>query len=684
MEKILFVGEHPYGPGGNCHMMDAVLRQVDFSKYDVTVFAGNRAGTLFSSPPYKLIEGGMEQNDYLGSRTLIQFLSSYETDVVFFVGLDIWAYTPIYNALIELKKEKKFTWVSLFPYDLTHWREDWKPWFKPVDFPLVYSKYGLKMLNNHVEGIRYYRPPLLDANLFKPQSAEKKQQLREKFFPMLNPNTFLFGFLGNNQFRKDPQRAIRAFFNVKEHIPNIALYFHTHEMNRQDSYNLNRFIKDCGGGPGDVFNRGRAEAYNTNIMVDVYASLDCVLNTSLQEGLSWTLLETQLCSLPIIAADNTAQHELLVPGPLSIPCTDLAFVPVITDLGRSWVETRACNIKTLETAMKLVIQSKKVRETSAYEGRERALKWLEGVDNVNTLLEEVTASRKKLASPVGKIHKVLFVQHSSAGDVLMSTQCFKGITERHPGMPLVYMTQTFFQDIVKENPLIDEIIDFDEYQIEKYEIVYNPHGDRILPGGFNNLDARLYEMYPYFCKVEAVPPTITLVEPAPDIKKDLMNLGDYIVVHTTGGDPKYRTYAHMDTVVKMMNCPTVQIGGKMDRVVRNSTLDLRGKLTFRQTAWVTKHSKGAVVIDSFPAHLAGALHIPVVVLFGPAPARVTRPRGDDNLIWCLEPNKLDVCAPLTNCWGQSMKKKCESPCINTISPLKVVTALKELLERNKS
>jgi ADP-heptose:LPS heptosyltransferase len=37
---------------------------------------------------------------------------------------------------------------------------------------------------------------------------------------------------------------------------------------------------------------------------------------------------------------------------------------------------------------------------------------------------------------------ILFGQHSAAGDVFMTTKALPGIKERHPGLPLVYMTQT--------------------------------------------------------------------------------------------------------------------------------------------------------------------------------------------------------------------------------------------------
>jgi len=35
---------------------------------------------------------------------------------------------------------------------------------------------------------------------------------------------------------------------------------------------------------------------------------------------------------------------------------------------------------------------------------------------------------------------------------------------------------------------------------------------------------------------------------------------------------------------------------------------------------------------------------------------------------------------MTNCWGKAGENQCDSPCINTINPLIVVKALKELME----
>ena len=136
---------------------------------------------------------------------------------------------------------------------------------------------------------------------------------------------------------------------------------------------------------------------------------------------------------------------------------------------------------------------------------------------------------------------------------------------------------------------------------------------------------------------------------------------------------------------KKLPYPIVQIGGPMDLVCRNAAVDLRKLLTYQESAWVMAHAKACICIDSFVSHLAGAVGTPAVVLFGPAPARVTGPRDDKGNIICLQPDMLKVCPILSHCWGQPPpgKNKCMSPCINSIHPDKVRKALLELLEKKK-
>ena len=674
--NVLFVGEHPTGISGNSHMLAEILRQVDYNNFNVSVFAATKGiiSNVFTERlPYNIIEGGNADADGYGRDQLRYALYNLpDINIVVFVGIDLWRYSPVFNDLINIRNERRYKWAYIFPYDLISFRQDWVDWMKPIDFPCVYSEYGYNLLKDYVPNLRYFRPPLFDASAFVAYPKEIRKQKQAEIFKILSSDAFVFGFFGINMMRKDPQRLIKAFYEVKKEFPNAHLYFHT-ELTFGD-YNLEQYMNDLGKEPSDAFIKTQGQFPDSIGMCSAYNIVDCLVAPSLQEGLNWTILESFLCGTPVIASDSTAHKELLADGTgILIPCTDLAYLPVQTKTGTSWVETRACDFHTLVETMKEVMTNPSLREHMRERGLKRAQEWLSKVSNINELLNEAAKHKVTLKS---KKKAVLFAQHSSAGDVLMSTQCLKGIKERHKNLPLIYMTQKQYQDIVINNPYIDEIIDWDSDLRGEYQILYDPHGQRILPGGFNNLDATLYSMYPYFCKVEPDEMFIECIEP-----KDFALASDYMVIHTTGGDPRYRTYNHMNIVIRGIDLPSVQLGGKLDKYCDNVDLDLRGKLSFRESAWVMKHAKVAIVIDSFLAHLAGHLRTPVVVLYGPAPARVTQPRADKNKLINLEPNKLDVCKPLTSCWGKPNEGACDSPCINTINPQIVIRATKELLSR---
>nr|BDD45809.1 hypothetical protein 8 [bacterium] len=694
MKKLLLVGENPLSQTGNAHMMRAIISQLDAEQYRIACFGSNFvrpwAIDLFAKPmEFQFIQAEIGSSD---AENLINILNNVDIDALVMVGIDIWKYAAVFGHITNAKNAKGFKWISIFPYDLPDLRQDWVKWIKHIDFPCVYSRHGESMLQGHVPGIRYFRPPLELAETYHPYEESKRMEVRRRLFPQLRDDQFLFGFIGANQYRKDPLGLLDAFVLVKEEIPDAVLYLHT-ELD--GVINLNQALKDCGFKTADILIKPQGVRSGFAHMIDLYNSFDCFVNCSIQEGLSWTVLEAMLCGTPVIASDTTAHPELVDGAGLLVPCEEPTHMPLYGEKGAAWIKAKRCRPSDIAGMMLTMARDENdIRATASSAGIAQGQEWLAGVSNINDLLKEVFTVPVKTVE--AKIAKILFAQHSSAGDVLMSTQCFKGVKERHPGMPLVFMTLPQYQDIVTGNPYVDEIIDWDPANLDRYEILYNPHGEKILPGGWNNLDVKLADMYPYFCKVEADEMFIQEVKPVisdPDAKRPysmppgvrwrgVRELPDeYIVVHTTGGSAEYRGYKHMDLALKGIDLPIVQIGGAPDLVCQSADIDLRGKLSWRETAWIMKRAEAAVAIDSFPAHLAGAVGTPVVALFGPAPSRVTGPIGKGKIV-CLEPKMLDVCKITSHCWGNPPpdKEKCMSPCINTISPLEVRKALKSLLE----
>jgi len=672
-KRVLFVGENPIGTSGNSNMLSAMLKSLDMDKYDPACFVVqevNPAQILFNPPPYTMVQG-TTADDHWGNRRLVSLIQESDFDYLCMVGIDFWRYLPSWNAIRQLRDSKKFKWLAIFPYDLWKVQESWIKPLNALDFPCVYSEYGLKSLKPYVPNIRYYRPELNGWETFTPQD---KVTARKEVFPGVPDDKVIFGFIGANQIRKSPERLVKAFLEAKKISPNIVLYLHT---DMQRLYNLKQIAQDCGAVDGDIVSKQQGSSYARDKMPLVYNSLDCVINCSMQEGLSWTPLEAMACGVPVIASDTTAQTELLHGVAEIVSCNDISFVPMTGPEGPVTIESRACGIQEIAESIVKIAESKELRASMREKGVQKAKDWLDGTDSINVLL----ADAGKRVKPEKKIKAVLFAQHSSAGDVLMTTQCFKGIKERHPDMPLVYMTQKVFAGVVFGNPYIDEIIEWDERHLKRYEVVYNPHGEHILKGGFNNLDVTLYSMYPYFTNVEPddlfIDPVKPKVHPAPLLSISMGTLvTEYIVVHTTGGSKKYRSYPHMDMVLKDIGLPVVQLGGPGDLRCK-SDLDLCGKLTWQESAWAMKHAKVAVVIDSFLSHLAGAVGTDAVVIYGPAPPRVVQPRAQGCKIVNLKPDMLKVCRSMTHCWDQNMS--CDSPCIHTINPMDVRKALEGLL-----
>ena len=675
MKRVLFVGENPIGTTGNSNMLAAMLKRLDMDKYaPACLVTGNVAPTpiLFDPLPYTVVDASMP-DDHWGNRRLISLIQSADFDYLCMVGVDFWRYMQAWNVIRQLRDAKKFKWICIFPYDLWRIRPSWIKYLNALDYPCVYSQYGYDALKPHVPRIRYYRPELNGWEMFAP--VKNKMATRKEVFPNVSDDKTIFGFIGKNQIRKSPELLIKAFMEAKKKTPDIVLYLHT-EMDHL--YNLKQIAQDCGAKDGDLITKQQGVSYDRAKMPTIYNALDCVINCSMQEGLSWTPLEAMACGVPVIASDTTAQAELIRGVGEIVPCNDVSFVPMTGENGPVTIESRACGTNDIAQAIIDVAENKNLREAMSVKGLQRAKEWFAGTDDINNLLAD---AGKRIKRPK-KIPAVLFAQHSSAGDVLMTTRCFKGIKERHPEMPLVYMTQKVFAGVVFGNPYIDEIIEWDGRLLKQYEVVYNPHGEKILHGGFNNLDVPLYSMYPYFTNVEPDEMFIDPVKPKVHPCQLLSistgdNVEDYIVVHTTGGSQKYRSYPHMDIVLKNIGIPIVQLGGATDLRCK-SDLDLCGKLTWQESAWVMKHAKAAVVVDSFLSHLAGAVGTDAVVIYGPAPARVVAPKVQHGAkIVNIQPDMLAVCQSMSHCWGR--QPQCNSPCINTISPITVRKALEGLL-----
>ena len=686
-KRVLFVGESPYSLSGNANMMSGILSQIDTDKYEICCFGvggsevrGNNL--LFTPPPFSYIPA-MKDLDPWGQQHLLEIIQSVSFDYLFMVGVDIWRYHNLYPAIQKEREFKKFKWINLFPYDLIVYRRDWGQWIDMIDFPLVYSEYGVNFLKKCHPKVEYFRPILFGNQFFKNLSFEEKKTEKASLFPQVN-DRFIFGFVGRNQLRKDTLRVIEAFASVYKENPKTALYLHT-DLD-VGSFNIKHAVWDFGIPENTVLVKRNRAVYSQPDMCRIYNAMDCLINVSSQEGLSWTVVEAMLCGVPSILASNSTAHTELFSDKEDglLLMSDRGYLPVEGLYGQTHVPTINCNLPFLIDSMNKVIQKteqERIKDSEIFENKGK--EWLKKCDNVTAFLDSLD-ERTPIKVMAEKRNGVLFAQKRSAGDILMTTQALKGIKDRHPDIPLCYMSLSKYHDILKGNPYIDVLIDWNEELKGKYLYYYNPHEERILPGHWGrNSNSLLSDFY---WKILGVDPCKMFILPVEPKNPDILNfLGSVspkkiCVFYSTGQDRPFREYQYMSSVSKAIQdrYKTIQLGGH-DDYPANTDLDLRGKLTYREEAWVVSKADLAVTVDTFGAHLCGCMGISQVTLSGSSNGRVVRPKqyGGNQIV--LDPDYIKVCLGLGPC--SASIRECPLPCMGSIDPEDIIKAISELEEK---
>jgi len=369
--RVLLVGENPEAFSGNGNMMGACLEDIDDEQYEVCLFIkdSNVSIGLYQDPFQQVAThgaptiGAEEEGDPWGKKRLLTLLSNNKIDIVVFVGIDIWRYQDIFDHIKEIQKVVGFTWKVLVPYDLDHVRDDWIKWLNYPDQVYVYSMHGYDMIKDRVPAAKYYRPKLRFSDLYQVASKEDKEFVRKQIFADVSNETEIFCYYGNNQIRKNIHNMIKGFAEAyhkrtqKYKKDDMILYIHTE--NPEYPFSIERLKRDLQLPEGVVRHNAFSRKLWPHEMATVLQTTDCHLLPSLQEGLSWTVVETKLTGLPSIVSDNTAHtdfhditHKHNLPKPiLPIKPDQTELIPLVSDYGPCYLQTNCCS----HTAIKKMI-----------------------------------------------------------------------------------------------------------------------------------------------------------------------------------------------------------------------------------------------------------------------------------------------------------------------------------------
>lgn len=147
----------------------------------------------------------------------------------------------------------------------------------------------------------------------------------------------------------------------------------------------------------------------------------------------------------------------------------------------------------------------------------------------------------------------------------------------------------------------------------------------------------------------------------------------YVVVHNGTGMPT-KSYDHFDEVVSHIKRPVVQVGGKDDPLLPN-VLDLRGKTTWNQTAYIIKGSSLFLGGDSICAHMAAHFGVFSILLWGGTLPETCATTWNADKIANLNPYDRYGC--VTACHSSVCIKP--QKCINSITVKRVLERVQSIL-----
>ena len=268
---------------------------------------------------------------------------------------------------------------------------------------------------------------------------------------------------------------------------------------------------------------------------------------------------------------------------------------------------------------------------------------------------------------IAPVLKLLIVRFSSIGDIVLTTPVVRCLKQQVQGIEVHYLTKPQFQSLLTPNPYIDKVYTLGaslketaaQLKLENYDGVIDLHNNlrtlrlkRLLgkPSyAFNKLNWEKWLLVKL--KLNRMP-DIHIVDRYMEtaarfgVKNDGQGLDYYIpdtekldttslpnafgngyITFAIGGQHRTKQLPNhkIVEVLQQLNYPTILIGGKEDAkngeeilksVSHLSIINRCGQLSLHQSALMVQNSKGLITHDTGMMHIAAALDIPILSVWG--------------------------------------------------------------------
>lgn len=267
------------------------------------------------------------------------------------------------------------------------------------------------------------------------------------------------------------------------------------------------------------------------------------------------------------------------------------------------------------------------------------------------------------------IHKILVVTLSNLGDVVLTLPVFQALIKKYPQAELHAVVGPLSVPVFEGDVRIAKIIPYDKrmdlggkieflrkIRKERYDIIIDLRQSLLgLLGGaryhnscFSSAGKKGHRALKHLKVLESILGPLELPNEAflsagaiPESET-----GQNVVVAAVGSKSDLKKWpaasytALLDRLAIQENCRIILIGDtadvqdalKVERAMRSKPVNLTGQTRFHELVQVISRANLVITNDSAPLHIADALKIPSLVIFGPTDPRKYGPRYDKSLI----------------------------------------------------
>lgn len=342
-----------------------------------------------------------------------------------------------------------------------------------------------------------------------------------------------------------------------------------------------------------------------------------------------------------------------------------------------------------------------------------------GLASEDVLLYDSLRLRKKwlynylILNSVNKINntpnKILLIKLLNMGDVIIVTSIIEAIRKKYPQSEIVFATSYQYKDIIEGNPYLDRVYICKDYNRNEFnrelsyykgitlELLHKENWDLVyqiqlldLPCGYWGTDYHLKDLYADLANVRINNEKAKIV--ITDLQRSRMKslLNTYvkdkqkiILLHTTSGwklkDWDYKKYPLLiRKIQEKYNTTVFQVGGGNDTVIEDDDIvHLEGRLTLKEIAALMECSDILICPDSGLMHMASAIGLAVIALFGPTSPPTGGPINGSNYICIQSNNCCDIPCHMRKCFRNR-------DCAKYISVDIVFNAVTKMLDRDKN